>query len=49
VSDVLEHIEGGILGCKGEERSLSQQTSGLDFLVIIWDSLNATSIVEHWP
>ena len=31
VTDVLEYIEGGILRCKGEERSLSQQTSILDF------------------
>jgi len=31
VTDVLEYIEGGILRCKGEERSLSQQTSIIDF------------------
>ena len=31
VIDVLEYIESGILRCKGEERSLSQQISILDF------------------
>jgi len=31
VIDVLECIEVGILRCEGEERSLSQQTSILDF------------------
>ena len=31
MTDVLEYIEGGILRCKAEERSLSQQTSILDF------------------
>ena len=31
VTDVLEYIESGLLKCKGEERSLSQQTSILDF------------------
>jgi len=31
VTDVLEYIESGILRCRGEERSLSQQTSILDF------------------
>jgi len=48
VTDVLEYIEGGILRCKGEESSLSQQTSVLDYLVTIRDSFNATWIVEHW-
>jgi hypothetical protein len=33
VTDVLENTEGGILRCKGEERSLSEQTLVLDFLV----------------
>jgi len=31
VTDVLEYIESGILRCEEEERSLSQQTSILDF------------------
>jgi hypothetical protein len=42
VTDVLEYIGGGILRCKGEERSLSQQISVLDFFNTIRDSLNAT-------
>ena len=40
VTDVLEYIECGILRYKGEERSLSQQTSVLDILVTIRDSFN---------
>jgi len=48
VTEVLEYIEGGIWRCKGEERSLSQQTSVLDFLITIRDSFIATWIVEHW-
>ena len=48
VTDVLEYIEDGMLRCKGEERSLSQQISVLDFCNTIRDSLNATWIVEHW-
>jgi len=42
VKDILEHIEGDILRCKGEEGSLSQQISVLNFFNSIRDSLNDT-------
>ena len=48
VNYVIEYTEGGIWRCKGEERSLSQQISVLNFWVTIWNSFNATWIVEHW-
>jgi hypothetical protein len=47
VTDVLENIEGGILRCKGEERSLSQQTLILDCLVTIRDSFNDSCGSKH--